>query len=111
MISANEIEGITCYAEQHYCKGCNTNPCNIFTSGEYEKCVPLITEYEKELSQYHTLLNSLQVKHVPGKCVFCRNEEINDKDTDYTLATLRYTDGKIRMRGYLCSYHYKQEWI
>jgi len=25
--------------------------------------------------------------------------------------TLRYTDGKIRMRGYLCSYHYKQEWI
>ena len=40
-----------------------------------------------------------------------RNEDINDKDTNYTLATLRYTDGKIRMRGYLCSYHYKQEWI
>jgi len=110
-MTPNDIEGLTIFAEQNYCKTCPVNPCEKFTSGEYEKCVPLITEYEKELSQYHNLLNSLQVKHVPGKCVFCRNEEINDKDTNYTLVTLRYTDGKIRMRGYLCSYHYKQEWI
>ena len=110
-MNQNDIEGLTVFAEQNYCKGCNTNPCQTFTAGKYEDCVPLLAAFNKQESDYHTFLESVQKQHIPGKCVFCREEEVDDKDKDYTLVTLRYTDGKIRMRGYLCSHHYKQEWV
>ena len=100
---------LTNFAEQKYCKECPTNPCAVFTTGNYHECVPLLTEFKKVMVEYHSFLLSVQKQHVPGKCVFCRNEEMDDRDTDYKLTTLRNFDGTIKMRGYLCSYHRAQE--
>lgn len=111
MITQESIDHLTVFAEQHYCKNCKTNPCEIFTSGMYEKCLPLLSEFEKQESDYQVFLASVQKPHIPGKCVFCRNEEMNDRDKDYTLVTLRNHGGTIKMRGYLCSYHYNKECV
>ncbi len=111
MITQDNIEDLTIFAEHHFCKKCTTNPCEIFTGGRYEKCVPLLAEFEKRESEYNKFLSSVQKQHVPGKCVFCRNEEMDDRDTDYQLITLRNLDGTIRMRGYLCGYHRAKEWV
>ena len=108
-MNQDEIESLGIFAEQHHCKECKTNPCEIFTNGEYEKCNALLSEFQKQESEYHTFLNSVQKPFIPGKCVFCRNEEMDDRDTNYTLTTLRNYDGTIRMRGYLCSYHHLKE--
>ena len=104
-------EDLTIFAEQKHCKECLTNPCEIFTSGDYDKCPSLVSAFEKATSGYHAFMNSVQKRHTPGKCVFCREEEMDDRDKDYTLTTLRNLDGTIRMRGYLCSYHCKKEWV
>jgi hypothetical protein len=111
MITQDNIEHLTVFAEQYYCKDCKTNSCEIFTNGSYEKCAPLLLAFEKQESDYHAFLTSVQRPYIPGKCVLCRNDEINDKDTNYTLITLRNNDGTIRMRGYLCSHHYNKEMI
>jgi hypothetical protein len=104
-------EQVLIFAEQHYCKNCLVNPCEMFTNGNYEQCAPLIAEYDKQDSEHHAFLASVQKQHIPGKCVFCRNEEMDDRDKNYTLTTLRNNDGTIRMRGYLCSYHRAKEWV
>ena len=111
MITQENIEMLTVFAERDFCKKCTISPCTIFTSGEYEKCPHVMSAFEKQEEDYHNFLASVQKPFVPGKCVFCREEEVNDRDADYKLVTLRYSDGKIRMRGYLCSYHRHQEWI
>ena len=104
-----DIEGLTIFAEQNYCKKCLVNPCEIFTNGKYERCVHLLSAFQKQELDYHNFLLSVQKPHIPGKCVLCRNEEMNDRDTEYTLTLLRNVNGTIRTRGYLCSYHYKKE--
>ena len=111
MITQENIEHLTVFAEQHFCKNCTTNPCKIFTSGEYEKCPSCLQAFEKQESEYHNFLASVQKPFIPGKCVCCRNEEMNDKDTDYKLVTIRNHDGTIKMRGYLCAYHRTQGWV
>lgn len=111
MITQDESVRLTIFAEQIHCKICTTNPCQIFTNGQYEKCPGVLSAFQKQEDGYNAFLNSLQKPFIPGKCVHCRNEEMNDRDTDYELVTLRNHDGTIRMRGYLCSYHRKQEWI
>lgn len=93
------------FAEQHFCKNCTVNPCQIFTSGEYEKCPSLVSEYEKCTKEHHDFLKKVQVPFTPGKCAICREEEMNDRDNEYQIITIRYPDGKIKFRGYACRYH------
>ena len=102
-------EQLTVFAEQYYCRYCKTNPCEIFTSGKYETCPGLLAEFQKQENEYNDFLASIQKPFVPGKCLLCRNEEMNDRDNNYTLTTLRNPNGTIKMRAYLCSYHYQKE--
>lgn len=111
MLTQEESYWLTIFAEQHYCKECAKAECEHFTNGEYEKCPNVLEAFLKNQSEYHAFLNSVQKPFIPGKCVFCRNEEMNDRDNNYTPTTLRNHDGTIRMRGYLCSYHHAMEWV
>jgi len=62
MIHQEDIVPLTLFAEQHYCKECKMNPCEIFTRGDYDQCPGLMSAFEKNTAEYHAFMNSVQKK-------------------------------------------------
>jgi hypothetical protein len=107
-LTQDDIENLAIFAENEFCIKCPCANCWTYYTGNYQNCKLLVREFIKAHDNRNAFLNSVQKPFVPGKCLVCRRNELNDKDQNYTLVTAKRRDGKIHFHGYVCSVHLEE---